>query len=233
MFCIKIANIPIGINNRYEFIRHLCCGYETEREKPLFAVSADEEEILQERKEDSNFSMGYCESLCIYRKICYELVRYDAFLMHSAVVAVDGWAYVFAAPSGVGKTTHIKMWLEQFEGRAETVNGDKPIFRFLGDTLYACGTPWCGKECLGKNVMYPVGGICFLEQSPQNHIRSLTAGEVSRHIFSQILLPKEEHLFDQFWNLLERMMKAVDFYLLQCNREPEAAQLAYQTMRRD
>ncbi|HIX58415.1 MAG TPA: hypothetical protein IAA45_01690 [Candidatus Blautia gallistercoris] len=160
------------------------------------------------------------------------LTKYDAFLLHSAVVAVDGKAYAFAAPSGVGKTTHTQLWLRLFGERAQMVNGDKPIFRFMDGVLYACGTPWQGKEELGNNIMRPVQAICFLEQSTENQIYSLNAKEVSRRIFSQILIPKEETEFDRFWKLLEKLLAAVDFYLLCCNRDLEAAQLAYQSMRR-
>ena len=66
---------------------------------------------------------------------------YGAFLMHAAVVEVDGIAYVFTAPSGTGKSTHVQLWLDHFGPRARVLNGDKPLFRFEGNTLYACGTP--------------------------------------------------------------------------------------------
>lgn len=231
MFCIRIAGIPIGIDNRYPFVHHMCEEYETE-EEPAFIVSVTDEEVLCEQNGDMRFSKAYCESLCIYRKICCMLTRYDAFLMHSAVVAVDDVSYVFAAPSGVGKTTHIQLWLKLFGKRARVINGDKPIFRFSQDVLYACGTPWKGKEQFGENLMRPVQAVCFLEQSSVNHIKLLDKSEVSKYIFSQLLIPKEQQEFDCFWKLLERMLASMSFYLLQCTPEMEAAQLAYETMRR-
>lgn len=233
MFCIVIANIPIQIDNHYSYIYNLCKEYIVDHKSPVFTVKADEEEILQEQSGDLRFTRGYCESLCIYRKICHKLSRYDAFLMHSAVIAVDKKAYVFVAPSGVGKTTHIRLWLNQFQNRAQVVNGDKPIFRFWEGVLYACGTPWQGKENLGNNIIRPVQAICFLEQSNKNHIRLLDVSEISRRIFHQLLIPTEEEDFEHYWPLLEKMINSIDFYLLQCNRGPEAAQLAYQAMRRD
>ena len=233
MFCIEIAGIPVGIDNRYSYVRKLCIGYETDWQ-PAFTVRATEEEILTEQKGESQFSLGYCESLCLYRHICCKLVHYDAFLMHSSVVAMDdGMAYAFAAPSGTGKTTHTRLWLQQFGSRAQVINGDKPVYRFLDQRLYACGTPWQGKEQMGNNLICPVQAICFLEQSPNNEIRPLQPAEINSRIFRQILIPKEEQDFDRFWPLLERLVTSVNFYLLKCNREPEAAQLAYQTMRRN
>lgn len=234
MFCIKIADIPIGIDNQYPYVRNMCREFTMKNDNPAFTVSVSEEEITEEQAGELSYSRGYCESLCLYRKICCRLARYDAFLMHSAAVAVDGRAYVFAAPSGTGKTTHIRLWLELFGNRAQVINGDKPIFRFIDDVLYACGTPWRGKECLGNDSMCPVQGICFLEQSSGNRIKRLRlrAAEVSGRLFHQLLIPKEEEEFNCFWNLLERMVAQTPFYLLECNREPEAARLAYETMRR-
>lgn len=231
MFCIKIANIPIGIDNRYPYVRNLCEDYEINDEEPDFTVSAAREEILAEQNGDRRFSYGYCESLCIYRKICTHLLQYDAFLMHSAAIALDDEAYVFAAPSGVGKTTHIRLWQQEFGGRVSVINGDKPIYRFMEDDLYVCGTPWRGKEGLGSNIMRPVRAICFLEQDSGNHIRPLNIDEISRRIFSQVLIPQETEDFDRFWSLLEKMVTSEKFYELKCNRQPEAARLAYQTMR--
>lgn len=231
MFCIKLAGIPIGIDNRYAYVRRLCAGYETAG-RPAFTVRASEREIWAEQGGRTGPSRGYCESLCLYRQICRRLPFYDAFLMHASVVAVDGEAYAFAAPSGTGKTTHTRLWLQQFGSRAQVVNGDKPVFRFMDGALYACGTPWRGKEGLGGNIMRPVRAICFLEQSPTNSIRPLGGEEVCRRIFHQLLFPASEQELDRLWPLLERLLAGTAFYLLQCNREPEAAQLAYESMRR-
>lgn len=232
MFCIKIAGIPIGLDNRYDYIKHLCRGYEIEGEDPDFVVSVTEEEVKKEWEHNDRFSCGYLESLCLYRKICLQLARYQAFLMHAAVVNVDEKAYVFTAPSGTGKTTHVRLWLKLLGDRAHILNGDKPLLRFMDGVLYACGTPWQGKEHMGENIMRPVQAICFLEQSPENHIRSLNISEVTSRIFHQLLLPTDEDEMDRYWVLLEKMLDTIPFYLLQCNQDPEAAQLSYETMRR-
>ena len=48
MFCIKLAGIPIGIDNRYAYVRRLCAGYETAG-RPAFTVRASEREIRAEQ----------------------------------------------------------------------------------------------------------------------------------------------------------------------------------------
>ncbi len=173
MFCIKIAGLVIQIRNQYSYIRNQCRRYIVWFKKPDFSVEATKEELLQEQNGNLDYSLGYCESLCVYRHIAQEMLRYDAFLMHAAIVAVDGQAYAFAAQSGTGKTTHISLWRRMLGRRMEMVNGDKPILRFVGDTLYACGTPWAGKERLENNVQRPLKAVCFLERGKENRIRRM------------------------------------------------------------
>ena len=235
-FTIRLAGVTIGIKSRYEYARWLCRDYlliDSETVKPDFTVSVTQKEINEALKEDPIFSPVYCESLCIYRKICSKMPYYGAFLMHAAVVAVDGVAYIFTAPSGTGKSTHVQLWKDHFGERAVIVNGDKPLIQIIKGKVYVCGTPWRGKEDLGCNVTLPVGGICIIEQSRENYIRKLSISEAISHIFKQVLISRDnEESFDLFWNLLNQMMLTVDIYLLQCNREPEASRLSYLTMRR-
>ena len=238
-FCIKLAGVVIGVEHRYEYVRQLYAAYIVEGQKPAFTVSTTEKEILVEL----NFSMGlygkeacppkeYFESQCLYAKIGAGLARYDGLMMHAAVVAVDGKAYVFTAPSGTGKTTHISLWLNHFETRAQVVNGDKPVLRFIDGVLYACGSPWQGSENWGNNIMCPVMGICFLEQARDNSICPLVKEDVIRRLLPQVYRPRKQEDFDSVWLVLDRLVTTADFYLLKCNRDPEAARLSYLTMRR-
>lgn len=229
MFQIKIAGLVIGIDNKYRYVSRLCEKYKVKDEKEDFRVSATKQEIQKEGAGSPGwFSRPYCESLCIYRAICLKLIEYDAFLMHSAAIALDGEAYIFAAKSGVGKTTHIRLWMGEFGERVQVVNGDKPVYRFIDGRLYVCGTPWRGKEGLGSNTIVPVKAICFLERSKDNTIRPMEAGEVIGRIFHQLLMPKEEEAMNRFMDMIDRVISDVPCYLLRCNTEKEAAKVAYQ-----
>lgn len=64
--------------------------------------------------------------------------------MHGTVVDHNGQAYMFTAPSGTGKTTHAKLWLDNLPD-AFIVNGDKPFIIAGDEQPKACGTPWAGK----------------------------------------------------------------------------------------
>lgn len=231
MFKIKMAGLTIQINNHTKFVQYLCKDYITDEDPVDFTVSVTKEEILEQWGEmDLDCAPGYYEYLCAYRNIAMQLPAYGAFLIHGAAVAVDGKAYLFLAKSGVGKTTHVGLWLETFGDRAQVVNGDKPILRRFGDQWYVCGTPWQGKEEWGTNAMVPLKALCFLERGQNNEISLLCEEQIIDRIFHQLLLPRDGAMVTEFFSLLEDMLGKLPCYLLRCNMEREAALTAYQTM---
>lgn len=230
MFVIEIANVNIGIDNKYPYLEKLCKDFIVEKD-PLFTVSSTEDEIDESIKNSKLLhtnSRGYYESLCVYRKIAQEMVAYDGFLMHGAVIEKDGKGYLFTAPSGTGKTTHTKLWKELYN--AEYINGDKPIIRLIDGEFYACGTPWRGKECFGKNAMVKLHALCFIERDVNNSIRKLSAREVLLRVFNQLLLPNDD-VSDNYYGLIDQLLSNIPCYLLRCNMDEEAAKVAYEGMK--
>ena len=251
MFDIEIAGVKIRVHNHRKAVLRQCMSYlmippggftEEQLERgdlstpgtPDIEIDTTKAEILAERdasEKDAGFPVtpGYCESLCVYRKIALGMIAHDAFLMHSSVIVVDGEAYAFAAKSGTGKSTQTILWLKEFGERAVVLNGDKPIFRYFPSDplLYACGTPWNGKENLGCNMKAPLRAVIFVERSLENHIRRMSQEEVSGRLFNQLLMPKNQEAMVHFLSLIDRMLKTTEFYLLECNMEQDAAWTAW------
>ena len=231
MFCIKIAGLTVGIDNRYRHAEHLCRDYICHGE-PSFCVRVTDDEIRAEMAAaSSEVTPDYAESICIYRTICKTLPEYGAFLLHASVVECDGLSYAFAATSGTGKSTHTALWLRHFGERARIINGDKPILRFDGDRVMVCGTPWCGKEGYNVNAESPLHALCFLERGDKNEIAPIDSGEAVMRIFPQILLPTDETAVDRLFALLDRMLRQIPCYLLRCTVSDEAVRVAYNGMK--
>ncbi len=233
MFTIKIANITVDIYNRYLLVRQLCEKYTVElAERADLSISVPEEEIeAQVAACDFPTTLAYAESVCIYRHICARIPRgFGAFLFHGAVIEYEGRGYVFAARSGTGKSTHITRWQKRFGDSVRVINGDKPIMRFEGDTLYAYGTPWCGKENWETNASVPVCAICFLERSAENEISRIEPEQAVTRVFQQVLTPTDLQSVDTLFPLLDKMLMNIPCYLLRCNMSEEAAEVAYRGM---
>lgn len=233
MFYIKVADLLVQIEHQYPYIKEQCREWICAKPEgqPDIVARASEAEIRKEQEQaEENIPPGLCESICIYRAIAGKLTAFSAFVMHGAVVEMDGQAYVFAAKSGVGKTTHTRLWIRYFEGRARYINGDKPIMRWMDGHLYAYGTPWMGKEKYGCQDRAPVRAFCFLEQAKNNHIQRAEDKEVVDRLFHQVLLPAEPPAVIKFMDMMDSMVRKIPFYILQCNISDEAVQLAYETM---
>lgn len=68
------------------------------------------------------------------------IVKYDGFVIHGACILYKDNAYLFIAPSGTGKTTHIRLWIKHLRDLV-IINGDKPIIRLINTLPYIYGTP--------------------------------------------------------------------------------------------
>ena len=233
MFKIKIAELVIEIDNKYDFVKKQCIDYIVDDSLTAdFTVSASEEQIKTENESsESNFSNGYLESVCIYRNIAYILPKFNAFLFHAAVVCVDGQAYAFTAKSGVGKSTHIRLWQNLLGEKLSIINGDKPILRIKDDKVYAYGTPWCGKEGYNINTSAPLKAICFINRGSVDEITPFEKSEAAGKVIHQIIVPKNYEDIVSILDMLDFTLKKVDVWKLKCTINISAAELSYNAMK--
>jgi len=230
---IRVAELNIEIDNAYPYLARQCRDYLATFERADITVRVTPEEIEEEgRVNPYSLSPDYLESVCAYRQIAFQLPLFGAIVFHASVVECDGRAYAFAAHSGTGKSTHTRLWLRVFGDRARVINGDKPIFRLTEQGWRAYGTPWCGKEKWGENASSPLAALCFLERSPRNRIAPIGNDEAVNRLFGQVLMPSEPETADRFFALLDDLIQNTPAYLLGCNMEPEAAEVALAGMQK-
>lgn len=230
---IKTADLCIRIHYKYPYIEQQCETWRVnEGYEPDIEVSVTDEEIETEYAgyRAESVSRALCESTCIYRAIARKLIAFQAFVMHGAVLELDGKAYVFTAKSGVGKTTHTKLWVEYFEGRASYINGDKPIIRCKDGVWYAYGTPWMGKEKFGSQSSAPIQAVCFIERGEENKIQKIADKEVIDRVFHQLFFPEDPEMLIEFMGLADDFVQKLPFFVLKCNISAEAVRVAYETL---
>ena len=237
-FSIKLAGIPIRVHALFRSTKEFCRYYLTE-EPPLFEVTITMERIkkirmdaivcdLQGGRKPQNYTDNYLETLVLLEFVADEFLSRNILLFHGSAVAVDRKAYLFTAKSGVGKTTHTKLWLNNIPG-THVLNGDKPFLLFHEDDVYACGSPWRGKEGFGRNEMLPLAGICLLERDNSNHIESISYQEALSVLLFQSHKPAQDARMVTYLKLLSRL-SSVPLYRLGCNMENEAAWVSYKGM---
>ncbi len=231
---VCFADIPVCITHRYEYLAKQCKDYVSSRDPVLFLeITADDVERERARAAIPNSPEPYLESLACYRKFCEAVIKDNVLLFHSSAVAVDGVAYLFAAPSGTGKSTHTALWRRVFGERAVMVNDDKPLLRLANGQVAVYGTPWDGKHGLSTNASFPVGGICFLSRGKENHIQPLSPNEGLPHVLGQTFRPDSSEGTAQMLESAIALSSCVPLYMLACNISEEAVRVSYNAMRKE
>lgn len=163
-----------------------------------------------------------------------KLLRYNGMMLHASAVALEGRAYLFSGPCGMGKSTHTRLWQSTFGAENAIVfNDDKPALRRLDDRWYAYGTPWCGKDGINVNRKVPLAGICFLKRGKENKIRRLNSMEALSGVLSQTLRRfKDESNLNLVLSHTEKLIREIPIFELENLPVSEAAELSYKTMSR-
>lgn len=241
-FTVSLAGVNIGISSIYDTVYNMCAGYLTDYAAD-FSVKTTPSDIdferikaIDEAKHEGrvcpDFPEGYLETLAVYRKIAVKLLDYGAFLIHGVALGLDGEAYLFTAPSGVGKTTHSRFWCETYPN-AFVINGDKPIIKVDENGVFVCGTPWSGKEGLNTNVILPLKSVCLLFRGKENEIKEVGFGSVFPLIIGQTYRPEDAESMQKTLELIKKASENIRFFALHCNLDPDAARVAKEGMNKN
>jgi len=158
------------------------------------------------------------------------LLEFDGLMLHSSAVVVEGRAYLFSADSGVGKSTHTNLWLQLLGDRAYILNDDKPALRLEKGVFYAYGTPWSGKNDISVAERIPVAGIAFVERGETNRIEPFKGSAAVAAIYKQVNHPKTSECRIKVLELMDKMVKNIPIWRLQCNMDIGAAKVSYAAM---
>ena len=237
-FTVCLVGKNISVTSLYDEVYELCSDYLTDASADM-NVKVTPEDIAYEKivniRESQiegipvvDYPDSYLETLAVYRKIVTNMLDFDTFLMHGAVVAVGDKAWLFTAPSGTGKTTHINLWLKNIPG-SYVVNGDKPLIH-IGDECTVYGTPWSGKEGMNRNIGVKLCGIVILNRGEDNKIEQVPMSKILPTLIQQSFRPKDRPGLEKTLSLLSRLGRKIPMYQLYCNMNDEAALIAYNVL---
>lgn len=235
-FKIRLAGMVIEIEHIYQKIQTYCQDYIIEEGKPELQVRTTEALIERERQETTEedqeivYAPDYLETLAVLRQISDYIPQKNRFLMHGAVISWHKHAYMFTAPSGTGKSTHIQLWRKFLGSDVRIINGDKPILAVKENETIVYGTPWAGKEQWQENTSAPLAGICILKRGTENRIRKLSADESLVWILRQIYFTEDEDSAGRVMELADQLLAQVPVYELECDISEDAVRCSFEMM---
>ena len=237
VFTMKVAGAVAEVHSLFDSTRDYCKDYLTE-ETPEFTITVTAEnlafeqaDLLAEAKAEGmkprKFTDPFLDRAAIQRAFADFLLNRNVLLFHGSTVALDGFAYLFTAKCGTGKSTHTRLWREVFEG-AQMVNDDKPFLEITQNGVIAHGSPWSGKHGLSENISVPLKGICILHRGPENKIQPIFQTEAMDMLLAQGYCPANAQ--EKFQALTQALASNVSLWSMECTKDPEAAKVSHDAM---
>ena len=229
----SIADVIVGLEPKYPMLRERCRPYLCRKSGVTdYVIPTDAFGFAALVAKHPEATEELLEYLHVGTLFYSALLERNGLMLHASAVVVDGACYAFSADSGVGKSTHTALWLSEFADRgAYILNDDKPALKREDGGFFAWGTPFSGAEDISVNQRVPLKAIAFVERSETNSIERLAPMQAIPLLYRQTVHPRNEELTNLLLDTLQQLVKQVPLYLLRCNREPEAARLAYDTMK--
>lgn len=229
-FCIGIADLTAELHPLFDTTKPFCKDYVVPNTAPDMVAVSTEEGVQYELALAPDAPLGMTDTVCLFRQIAEQLPAFDAFVFHGAAIEYDGKAYLFAAPSGTGKSTHIRLWKQHLGDKVRIVNGDKPVLRLTKNGVNVCSTPWAGKEGWHRNCIVPLGGICLLRRGEVNRIAQTAPLTQFDALLRQVYHPRNGDAWDKTLQLLDTALARVPFYVLDCTISTQAVEVALHTL---
>lgn len=239
-FTMKIAGLVVRVQPLFQSTREYCLHYLTNQDPDFFVrVSWEdlafeqlmlEREAVEEGLKIRKFHDPFLERSAIQRRVADYLVARNTVMLHGSTVSVDGSAYLFTASCGTGKSTHTRLWRELFGERAIMVNDDKPFLQISSAGVFAYGSPWSGKHGLASNVCVPLKGICLLHRGNENTIKRIEPRGLIDILYHQVYTPDDTTLARKVFSMVDALAEMVPLWDMYCNKELEAARVAYSAM---
>ena len=151
-------------------------------------------------------------------------------LLHSACVrTAAGEGVAFIGHSGVGKSTHARLWLRYVPG-CTLMNDDQPIVSLEEDGIpYIYGSPWSGKTVCYRQMKAPLKLVCLMKQASQNRLISLTNLQGFTILLAAVSMIKEQtEVYRGIVRTLARVVESVPVVYLENRPEQEAVQLVWE-----
>lgn len=152
--------------------------------------------------------------------------KFGRVAIHSSSIIYRDNVYLFSAPSGVGKTTHVNQWKEAGIDFLP-FNGDVAMCYMKDGTAYAGGLPWSGTSEFYTNKDLPLKGSIFLKQGNTNNITQLGNAEGALNMCARCLTPNwNRELVTNNMDIIEEITPHLIMASLICNISTDAALVA-------
>ena len=223
----EIAGLKVEMNPKFDRLKRQSEAYKSLGE-PVIRINPDFDGGLYALPD--NCTAEDREYIYSSAAFCREIIPHGRFFLHASAVVLDGGAYLFSAPSGMGKSTHAALWLRSFEG-SYILNDDKPVIFPENEGVTVWGTPFAGKTDLQVNLGVPLRAVCFLKQGNENSITRIDSERAIALTLNNTYRPKNAEEMNLLLDMIEKVVERADIFEMSCRNESAAAEMSYNAMK--
>lgn len=199
--------------------------------KPDISVAVTDEDFNVFGADTRRFcTREYLERISACNLVALELPMHGAVLLHGSAVYTGGRAIVFIADSGIGKTTHTRLWQQYLGDKLTVINGDKPIVRMRDGEPIIYSSPWTGKEGDESDIDARLTDVCVLTRSKNNYTARIEPAECIDEFLRQLLHSAEPRAALAMLDMTDKILSSVNCWRIGCNISPDAAETAYKAI---
>lgn len=223
-----IADFVTEFEPRYDILKNLAEPFEYygDRETEIKLNVSDEYIKKLLSKMSAETTVEQAEEFAYATLFNRKVIKFNTIFIHSSAILYEGKAYLFSALSGVGKSTHTRLWKKAFVDKVQIINDDKPVVRIYDDKCIVYGTPFDGGSGIANNMSAPLEAIVFLERGESNSIRQAETSEILSQLYFSTAHSKNKAVAESMLTNFENLINHCKFYILQCNTDISAAYTA-------
>lgn len=215
-FKIKIAEVVFAVSANFIETQNYFSDFITsEPEEVVITLPIEEIGAFNEKMPD--FTLEMCERAVLKYKVDCSLVSFGAFPFHASALSYKGKGYIFTALSGVGKSTHSRLWKEQFGDSVVIINDDRPYLKVTSSGVIVCSHPQSGKHGIYTNTTCKLNAICKIVRDESNHIKKVPKASFFPFMVQQSFTLDTPELTAKIIKLIKDVLNKVIVYEIHCN----------------
>lgn len=149
---------------------------------------------------------------------------HDVLTFHGVLMEHDGRGIVISAASGVGKTTHARLWRDH--KRALIINGDRAACRKVNGVWTGFGLPWSGTSGEQINRSVPLRALVILERGEKNEAHRINGLEAFGAAWPHVQYPAwDETMTGKALELTDDFLSEIPVIRLTCRPDEEAMEV--------
>ena len=171
----------------------------------------------------NTFGLAALEVMTFFISECF--LHKDILTFHSCVVEHNSKGFLLAGASGVGKSTHARLWRQH--KNALILNSDRGCCYMQQQQWMAFGTPWCGTGGEQINRQVPVQALVILQQGNYNRVTPLKGQEMLLEVMPQVFAGWDSANQAKMITLLDNFLRTIPVLRLECTPDTSAVDALY------